>query len=54
MGQVPVVLKEKFQDRIGEVEVNLTFSPPSTKPMAMSAKRCGILTSNWKKALLPS
>lgn len=28
MGQVPVVLKEKFQDRIGEVEVSLTFSPP--------------------------
>lgn len=28
MGQVPVVLKEKFQNSIGEVEVNLTFSPP--------------------------
>lgn len=28
MGQVPIVLKETFGETIGEVDVQLTFSPP--------------------------
>lgn len=28
LGQVPMVIKSKFQERVGEVDVDLVFSPP--------------------------
>ena len=28
MGQVPTVIKNEFQDKVHEVDVNLTFTPP--------------------------